>query len=258
MRARNESGNCAERRLGRFSRVMRGSLREVTGAIVLTVMLSEAAAAQNVVQLKDVVGARGEHVTVTIGASTHENLSLLALRIGFEAHLCAQIESQSLRAVGRVASQPLEGGLGCPAQPQVRIALFDLVGSTVVPVGEGPIVEWSFQVKADAQAGSYSLGLEVAEANNGPVRVQLTSSGAVLRIRDPAGVDCASDCDGHETVTVNEILQAVAIALGSQPVASCSRSDADGNSRVTVDEIVIAVKRALRGCPDAMSHRLTP
>lgn len=61
-------------------------------------------------------------------------------------------------------------------------------------------------------------------------------------------VPCIGDCDGDGSVTVDEILKMVNIALGS-PVEECPAGDRDGDGAITVDEILAAVANALRGCP---------
>ncbi len=61
---------------------------------------------------------------------------------------------------------------------------------------------------------------------------------------------CTGDCDGSVTVTVNEIISMVNIALGTAAVSSCTAADANGNGEVTIDEIIAAVNYALGdNCP---------
>lgn len=60
---------------------------------------------------------------------------------------------------------------------------------------------------------------------------------------------CVGDCDGDGAVTVDEVITGVNIALGTQPLASCSRIDANADGVITVDEIIQAVSHALTGCP---------
>jgi hypothetical protein len=60
---------------------------------------------------------------------------------------------------------------------------------------------------------------------------------------------CAGDCDGGSSVTVDELVILVNIALGLQPVANCPPGNIDGNDAITVDEILMAVGNALSGCP---------
>jgi cysteine-rich repeat protein len=64
----------------------------------------------------------------------------------------------------------------------------------------------------------------------------------------PAAPACTGDCNRDGSVTVDEIVTAVNIALGSLPVAQCQAADGDGGGTVTVDEIVTAVNKALNGC----------
>jgi hypothetical protein len=65
--------------------------------------------------------------------------------------------------------------------------------------------------------------------------------------RTPGGV-CVGDCDGNGTVTVDEIVTMVNIALGNVPVTECEAGDSDGSGTVTVDEILTAIQNALNGC----------
>jgi hypothetical protein len=63
------------------------------------------------------------------------------------------------------------------------------------------------------------------------------------------GVSCVGDCNVDGSVTVDEIVRMVNIALGQQDVSICPAADRDGSGTVTVDEIVQAVNNALNGCP---------
>jgi hypothetical protein len=66
----------------------------------------------------------------------------------------------------------------------------------------------------------------------------------------PTPSPCVGDCDGHGTVTVDEILTMVNIALGNTPVGHCLPGDANDDGQITVDEILTAVNNALNGCPN--------
>ena len=50
------------------------------------------------------------------------------------------------------------------------------------------------------------------------------------------------------TVTVDEILILVNLALGNASPLDCAAGDADHDGRITVDEILTAVYNALHGC----------
>jgi hypothetical protein len=61
-------------------------------------------------------------------------------------------------------------------------------------------------------------------------------------------VPCVGDCDGNGTVTVDEVLKMVNIALGNTAVATCTAGDGNCDNAITVDEILTAVNAALSGC----------
>ena len=59
---------------------------------------------------------------------------------------------------------------------------------------------------------------------------------------------CVGDCDNKGTVSVDELVKGVNIALGSLATSECLAFDSNGDHKVTVDELVIAVNAALNGC----------
>jgi Ca2+-binding EF-hand superfamily protein len=61
-------------------------------------------------------------------------------------------------------------------------------------------------------------------------------------------VACPGDCDGSTTVSIDELVRAVNIALDAELPDACPPADIDHSGRVTVDELVRAVNAALRGC----------
>jgi hypothetical protein len=64
-----------------------------------------------------------------------------------------------------------------------------------------------------------------------------------------AGPACVGDCGGDGSVTVDEIITMVNIALGESELVQCPAGDASGDGQITVDEIITAVNNALDGCP---------
>ncbi|MFN8644747.1 MAG: hypothetical protein U0802_24935 [Candidatus Binatia bacterium] len=60
---------------------------------------------------------------------------------------------------------------------------------------------------------------------------------------------CAGDCDGNETVTVDDLVKGVTVALGSATVDTCASLDADGDGTVSIAELIRAVGYLLEGCP---------
>jgi hypothetical protein len=59
---------------------------------------------------------------------------------------------------------------------------------------------------------------------------------------------CIGDCDGSDTVSVNELVLGVNIALARAALAACPAFDQNDSQGVEVNELVAAVNRALRGC----------
>jgi hypothetical protein len=62
---------------------------------------------------------------------------------------------------------------------------------------------------------------------------------------------CVGDCNGDTSVTVDELLAMVNIALSSAGTSDCPPGDTNGDGQITVDEILAAVNNALNGCPAA-------
>jgi hypothetical protein len=64
----------------------------------------------------------------------------------------------------------------------------------------------------------------------------------------PTPPPCPGDCDGNGSVTVDEILTLVNLALGNADVGPCNAGDANHDGHITIDEILTAVNNALNGC----------
>lgn len=65
----------------------------------------------------------------------------------------------------------------------------------------------------------------------------------------PAPVACVGDCDGSGSVSVDEVIRGVRIALGSDPLSQCAACDSDGDGEAMIDDLVRVVGSALNGCP---------
>jgi len=68
-----------------------------------------------------------------------------------------------------------------------------------------------------------------------------------------AQAQCAGDCDGDGAVTVDELIHAVDIVLGTASIDGCLAADANQDGRVAVDEVVQAVGNAQVGCGGSLS-----
>lgn len=59
---------------------------------------------------------------------------------------------------------------------------------------------------------------------------------------------CPGDCNADGQVSLDELIAAIGISLGADPVTECSAVDSDNDAHVQIDEIVSAVTSALRNC----------
>ncbi|MCK6555535.1 Ig-like domain-containing protein [Candidatus Binatia bacterium] len=76
-------------------------------------------------------------------------------------------------------------------------------------------------------------------------------------LRAAQAATCVGDCSGDRTVTVDEILAMVNIALGRAAVSSCPAGNANGDTEITIDEILAAVNNALSGCESGANRAPT-
>ena len=63
-----------------------------------------------------------------------------------------------------------------------------------------------------------------------------------------SGHRCTGDCDGSDTITVNELVVGVRIALGQLPLDVCPQFDADLDNRVSIDELLVALNNVFSYC----------
>ena len=68
------------------------------------------------------------------------------------------------------------------------------------------------------------------------------------RLRRAAAPGCAGDCNGDGTITIDELVRGVGIALGSSATSACAALDDDGDGTVAINELIPAVNAALDGC----------
>ncbi len=78
------------------------------------------------------------------------------------------------------------------------------------------------------------------------------STPVFTRTRGPTstpGGPCRGDCNGSDSVTVNELVLGVGIALDGAGVDQCPSMDANGDGQVAISELITAVASLLDGCP---------
>lgn len=90
-------------------------------------------------------------------------------------------------------------------------------------------------------------------ATLGVVAITLVAaSGAAAQV-------CVGDCNGDNTVAINELIVGVNIAQGSTDISACPSFDVNGDNMVGINELITAVNNALDGCdtPTGVSRTFT-
>lgn len=87
------------------------------------------------------------------------------------------------------------------------------------------------------------------EAAQTPTPTMAETPAAPTATATVATVACVGDCNGDGTVTVDELVRAVNIALGSIASELCGAADANVDGTVAIDELIRAVNNLLGGCP---------
>lgn len=106
-------------------------------------------------------------------------------------------------------------------------------------------------VTGDA-VGNYSGVLTIpADAPVGAHQIRLVNlhviAAATFQVTAPPPA-CAGDCNGDGVITIDELVQVVAIAFGDAPASSCPSVDANGDGSATIGELLAAVRHAVDGC----------
>jgi hypothetical protein len=94
-----------------------------------------------------------------------------------------------------------------------------------------------------------------SDATFGGRSVLGASPGVTLAVvgngEETPGAGCLGDCDGNGQVSVDELVEGVAIALERAQPAQCRALDRNADGMVTIDEVLAAVDNGLRGCAAA-------
>jgi hypothetical protein len=123
---------------------------------------------------------------------------------------------------------------------------------------EGPIPNSDFRI-GQRQSGEGSGNGSLARLTDGDLLVVWHDCGAPggcdifgQRLTFAATADCPGDCNHDNRVTIDELIEAVAIAVNSSPSALmklCLPADVDLDYEISLQELVQASGQALRGCP---------
>jgi hypothetical protein len=139
---------------------------------------------------------------------------------------------------------------------RMRALILSLANANPIP--DGVLYTCTFRVAPDAIGTASILSRAVisgssgrlpSESIDGQVRIVLTPpTSTPTPSPTPTPPPCEGDCDGDGSVTIDDLITGVRIALDEASPDLCPALDADSDGRVTVEELVEAVDNALHGC----------
>jgi len=76
---------------------------------------------------------------------------------------------------------------------------------------------------------------------------------ALVTVAHEAAGQCVGDCDGSGTVTVDDVITMVNVALGTTSISGCDAGAPGHTGTILINDVVTAVNNSLHGCPTAPS-----
>lgn len=116
-------------------------------------------------------------------------------------------------------------------------------GTPVIPVNS-MLYSCRVQIPGSTANGDYALLCGVGSATTdegGTTRLDCEPGAVIVQTRLPG------DCTGTGTVTIDELILGVNIALGLRPITDCPAFETDAAGGVSVSQLVAAVNVALNG-----------
>jgi hypothetical protein len=149
-----------------------------------------------------------------------------------------------------------QGQLGGGSHTVLRRYEFYKYAGAYDPVDHGAMCggDGSCNAPLDGELGDY-IGAQMGAANLGdaaavtptPTPLPMTTL-TPSTTETPTPIPCIGNCSGDGSVTVDELLTLVNIALGNADMSTCLPGDPNHDNQITIDEILIAVNNALNGC----------
>jgi len=129
----------------------------------------------------------------------------------------------------------------------VRVLVQSSQNTTAIP--NGPLYTCALRIAATALPGTYRLdnALALATTSEGTTITGVGGTHGAVTV-SLIGRACSGDCDGNGTITIDELIVGVNIALGNRPVDDCLSLDPNGDAMVTINELIAAVGNAVNGC----------
>ncbi len=194
-----------------------------------------------------VAGSAGAQVTFDVTLHTMGNVVAATENVIAFDPLTPIVACEENPAIGKdifVGFRPLgcTAGLDCTS---IKVIVLSL--SNLDPIADGAVLySCRVAISFTAPDGTYPLDTSEEGASTPDGEFILTEGidGAVV----VEGAICAGDCDGSETVSINETILGLNILLGNPGVSACPAADVSGNGVVTADESAAAIGNSLDGC----------
>jgi hypothetical protein len=158
---------------------------------------------------------------------------------GPTATIAEQSDSPSVDAVSHQNCASVVGGMGTDQRGEPRPDPKDAL-SGVCDIGA---YEMQQAPASTATPTITKTPIATQTATRTPVR---TSTSTPTGSPTVTPKSCVGDCNGTGTVTIDELIKMVNIALGGVPPSSCPNGIPD--EPVTIDELIKGVNNALGGC----------
>lgn len=117
---------------------------------------------------------------------------------------------------------------------------------------------WQVVAPGDQAGREYSISFKITTSSDHyvespPIQARVLAVAAPedtpTPTPSPTPMACPGDCDRDDVVAADELVTAVALAIGDPGAAPCDAADIDRNSTVSIGEIQMSIDMALHGCP---------
>ena len=142
----------------------------------------------------------------------------------------------------------MEGPVNIPVLPDGELFTLNLRAAAAA----NPLTLKVFLEEIDPEKPQFSAYLSVGDQAAVDVTADREADRSRVRVvGDTVIIEgrCAGDCNGDNSVTINEIISCVRIALGNDPLSNCLACDGNNDGMVTIPDLISAVRNLLNGCP---------
>jgi parallel beta-helix repeat protein len=200
------------------------------------------------INIGNAVGAPGDSVQVTVSldvsgasvAATVNDISFSAQALALDPTTCR---------VNSTIGKSINASVLSSDATSTTVRVLVQSSQNTAPIPSGPLYTCAFRIAAAALPGTYRLDnvLALVTTSDGATITGVPGANGAVSV-SLIGHACSGDCDGDGTITIDELIVGVNIALGNRPVDDCLSLDPNGDGMVTINELIAAVGNAVNGC----------